>query len=1102
MKKNLPWHGPYLRACSRSTLIAMKLFLLFTFAAVFQLHAGVFSQQVRFDLNLQDQTLPEAVQQVAQKSDLLFLLNNELFNAEQIVTVDLKDVNLSEAMQVLLEGTNLTYSVVENYLVIKAKPSQSLPQMQKPEEIELTGTVTAREDGLPLPGVNVFFKGTTIGTVTDIDGKFTLKTNAVDRILVFSLVGMKTVEIQVGSQRIFNIQMESDLVGLDEIVVVGFGTESRKLLTGSVSDFKPSNVEEVPVANLDVALQGRVTGVQVTQNSGTPGGGVSVRIRGNNSISADNQPLYVVDGVPVMSGDFSQIGYSGQTINAISDINPNDIESMTILKDAAATALYGARASRGVVLITTKRGSQQKTRFQFNASTGVQQVAKTLDMLDASEWMIYRNEQKVNEGAPPIFSEDEIANPEVNTNWLDEVFRTGIMSNYELSASGGNEKTTFFLSGSYLNEEGVLIGTDYDRLSGRLNIDHQVNERLKIGAGVSLSSSLNNRVEGDQSLNGPLPNAISLPAIYPVYNEDGTYNEDGPYANPVAIANEAVNELRNYRSLANVFANYFITDGLSFETKWAIDYLNLEEHSYDPVTTRQGKKYNGLGFDATTRASNFNTYNLLRYEKSWFENHTFEGMLGYSYERFFDKRSFLRGTDFPNEYFQYLTSAANITEASSSVVEDRTNSYFGRVKYNINNRYLFTASARYDGSSNFGANNKYGFFPALAMAWRISEESFMDNLTFVDEFKLRGSFGYTGNDKISRFASLSLFDGRGNYNRQPGIYPIQMPNPDLKWETSRQLNIGFDLTIWDSRLNLNLDYYYSLTTDLLLARPIPPSSGFTSVWENIGEMENRGVELALQTTNIRNDNLEWTSTLTVTANKNKVLKLYNGQPIDNIGRGSNYIGEGEPLGVFYGYRSLGVDPSTGDIVFDDVNKDGKITAEDRTKIGDPNPKLFGGLDNNLKWRQWNMRMFFQFSYGNEIYNGTRVYIESLKGEDNQLTTILDRWHQPGDQTEIPRATLADPNNNNRHSSRFIEDGSYLRLKELAISYTFPKSITNNLKLSNLKLFVSAYNLLTFTNYSGMDPEINYAGNDNLRIGTDFFTYPQSRRFMIGLNVGF
>lgn len=1082
----------------------MKLFAFLLIIGLVQVQAGGYTQNNAISLRFQDEPLADAVQKVAEQSGLLFLINNDLIKPEQKVSAAFENANLDEAMKTILNGSSLTYKVVDNYLVLKPEEKkQEVTQDEEPEKKEatITGKVTLAEDGTSAPGVNVFLKGSMRGTITDLDGSFSLTVKDTKQILVFSLVGMKTVELPIGEQRVFEVSLEDDQVGLDEVVVVGFGTESRKLLTSSVSDFKPSNLDEVPVTNLDAAMQGRVTGVQVTQNSGTPGGGVSVRIRGNNSISANNQPLYVVDGVPIMSGDFSQIGYSGQTISAISDINPSDIESMTILKDAAATALYGARASRGVILITTKRGSQNKTRFQFNASTGVQQVAKKLEMIDASQWMQYRNEQKVNEGAPPIFSDDEIANPSINTNWLNEVFRNGILSNYELNASGGNEKTKFFISGNYLDETGILIGTDYSRLSGRLNLDHQVNKRLKIGAGVSLSNSKNNRVEGDQSLNGPLPNAISLPAIYPVYNADGTYNEEGPYANPVAIANEAVNESQNFRTLANVFANYFILDGLSFETKWAIDYLSLEEHSYDPVTTRQGQKYNGLGYDANTRASNFNTNNLLRYSTAIRQTDEFEALLGYSYERFVDRRSFIRGTDFPNENFQYLVSAASITDASSSIVEDRTNSFFGKVKYNMNNKYLLNFSARYDGSSNFGANNKYGFFPAASAAWRVTEEAFMQNQKLINEFKIRASYGLTGNDEIARFGSLSLYDGRGNYDRQPGIYPVQMPNPDLKWETSKQLDVGFDLSILDSRLTFNFDYYYTRTTDLLLARPIPLSSGFGSVWDNIGEMENKGVELAVIGDIVRNDHFKWTATFTVTANKNEVLELYNGQPIDNIGRGSNYIGVGEPLGIFYGYRSLGVDPSTGDIVFDDVNGDGEITADDRTKIGDPNPDLFGGLDNTLTYKNWSMRMFFQYSYGNDIYNGTRVYIESLKGEDNQLTTILDRWQNVGDQTSIPRATLADPNNNNRASSRFIEDGSYLRLKELAISYQFNEDWLKKIGFQHLKVFVSGYNLLTFTNYSGMDPEINYAGNDNLRMGTDFFTYPQARRLMIGINVG-
>lgn len=969
------------------------------------------------------------------------------------------------------------------------------------QERLITGTVTNSEDGTTIPGATVLVKGTTRGTTTDLDGFYRIEVFPDDSILVFSFIGMTTQEKEIGQQNIIDVVLSPTVVALDEIVVVGYGTESRKLLTGSVSDFKPSTLEEIPVENIDAALQGKVTGVQVTQNSGTPGGGISVRIRGNNSISAGNQPLYVIDGVPMITGDFGQIGFGGQTFNAISDLNPNDIESVTVLKDASATSIYGARASNGVILITTKRGKMQKTQFKFNARVGFQNLAKQLDMLSASQWMEYRNELKINEGAPPVYSPEEIANPPVQTDWIDEITRTGVIQSYELSASSGNEKTTYYLSGGYMSEEGIIKATDYSRLSGRLNLDHNVNNRLKIGTNIYLSNSWNNRVEGDQSLNGVLPNAISLAAVYPIYQEDGTYDESGPYANPVAIANEAINKSQNFRTITSVFANYRILTGLTFETKWSIDYLNVEEHSYDPVTTRQGAKYNGLGYEAGTRASNFNTYNLLRYSTQFNTIHYFEAMAGYSYERFFEKRTFLRGTDFPNEDLQYLISAANITDGSASQVEDRTNSYFGRVKYNFNNKYLFTANLRYDGSSKFGKNNKYGLFPSFSSGWRISEESFF-NVAAIDDLKLRVSYGITGNDRIRRYASLSLFDGGGNYYRKAGIYPVQVPNPDLKWETSYQLDVGFDLAMLDSRLRLNLDYYYTKTTDLLLDRPLPASSGFTTVYENIGDLENRGIELALAGDIFSTGNFTWTSTFMLSMNRNKVVKLYKGQPIPDIGRGSNYIMEGEPISIFFGYNSLGVDPSTGDIVFEDVNGDGAITTEDRKRIGSPHPDFYGGFDNIFTYKNLSLKVFIQYSYGNDIYNGTRVYIEALKGDDNQLAAILDRWQKPGDETDIPRATINDPNNNNRASSRFVEDGSYLRIKEMVLSYSVPASLANRLRIENLKLFVSAYNVFTYTNYSGMDPEINYAGDDNLRMGTDFFTYPHSRRIMFGVNIGF
>jgi TonB-linked SusC/RagA family outer membrane protein len=1082
-------------------LIAMKVILFLTIFSVFQVHAAS-SQDKPVTLDLKEATVYEAVEQIAGQSGLLFIYNEDEYAGADRINVRVTDASLDEAMKAVLKGSSMDYEVVENYIVLKpAAPIEEVIPEEQDEPFVITGKVTDKEEGTPLPGVNIYIKGTTIGTVTDIDGNYTLTVSDEGQILVFSQMGMKTEQVTIGNQRVINMQLETDQIGLDEVVVVGYGQESRKLLTGSVSDLQLDDVQESSVTNLDAALQGRVTGVQVVQNSGTPGAGISVRIRGNKSISADNQPLYVIDGVPVLTGDFGQIGFSGQTINAISDINPSDIESVTILKDASATAIYGARASTGVVLINTKRGGGQKSRLNFSATLGFQEVAKKLEMIDASQWMRYRNELRIKDGAPPQYSDEEINNPPVNTNWLDEVFRTGAVSRYELSLAGGGKKTSYFLSGNYMKEVGTLIGTDYSRLSGRLNIDHQAADWAKIGAGVMISSSLNNRVEGDQSLNGPLPNAITMPAIYPVYNDDGTYNDDGPYANPVSIANEATNEARNIRVIANVFGNFRIWKGLSFETKWAIDYLNLEEHSYDPPTTRQGARYNGLGFEATTGASNFNTYNLLRYTQAIGSNDEFEALLGYSYERFIDKRTFLRGTDFPNEQFQYLISAANITDGSSSVVEDRINSFFGRFKYNRQNKYILTLSMRYDGSSNFGKNNKYGFFPAAAAAWRISEEDFFDNVSAISELKLRASYGLTGNDKVERFAALSLYDGRGNYDRNPGIYPVAIPNPDLRWETTSQLNLGLDMAFINGRIGFNFDYYYALTTDLLLERPLPLTTGYNAVWENIGEMKNQGIEIGINAEIIQKQNFNWTAVLNISGNRNEIIKLYNGQAIPDIGRGNNYIGEGEPLGIFFGYRALGVDPSTGDIVFEDVNGDGVITADDQTKIGDPNPDFIGGFDNVFQMKQFSLRIFLQYSYGNDIYNGTRVYTESLKGEDNQQTTILDRWQQPGDETDIPQATLTDPNNNNRASSRFVEDGSFLRMKEVTLSYTFKPELIERIRLQKLMLFAKAINLLTFTNYSGMDPEINYAGDDNIRMGTDFFTYPQARRIIFGINIG-
>jgi len=1088
MKKNSPGSQAFKRKRLIAYLIGMKVFIFLTFFGIMQATAGIYSQNNRISLKIQDASVYEVVQKIAAQTDYLFLFNENEATQAKKVTVNIKDASLEDAMKAALKGSPLDYNIIENYIVLKPKAEKptvsKTPEVQQEERRQLSGTVKARNDRQPLPGVNVYVKGTTIGTATDLDGSFELNVPLTARVLVFSIVGMKTEEVTIGPDNVINMLLAEERLGLEEVIVVGYGTQSRKLVTGSVDVVNEDAIKEVPLRTIDGVLQGKASGVYVQQNSGTPGGAMSVRIRGNSSIQAGNQPLYVVDGVPVTSGNYGQVGFSGQGINAIADLNPNDIESITVLKDASAAAIYGARAANGVILITTKRGAQKKTVINVNVSQGVQQLTKKLNMMNSAQWNEYKG----------------LESNGIETDWLSEIFRSAPTSNYELSAIGGDDRTKFFVSGTYYKQDGILLGTSYERLNGRVNLDHKVNDKLTIGSNLSLSYSINNRVEGDQSLNAPLPNSISLLPIIPVFNQDGSYNEDGAFANPIAIATEAINQTHSYRTMGNVFADYVLAKNLVFSTKWSVDILNLREHSYDPITTRQGKRSNGIGIFASSNVLNAISSNVLKYATSFGENHNIDGLAGYSFEKLNVRSALIRGTDFPNEKFQYLASAATITTATASARDRGLNSWFGRANYNYKYKYLVSLTARYDGSSKFGVNNRYGFFPAASLSWRLSQEDFMKDIPKLNELKIRTSYGLTGNDGIPDFRNLALFGGGYNYMGQPGIAPIQLENPDLKWETTAQFNIGIDVEMFEERIALSADYYNSQTRDLLLARPISLTSGFSSITSNIGELENKGFEFVLNTVNVKFP-VEWTTSLNLTINRNKIKKLYKGQPLDNLGRGSNRFEEGQPAGIFFGYRSLGVDPSTGDIVFDDVNGDGKITAEDRVKIGDPNPKFIGGFTNSLNWKNFDLSVFLQFSYGNDIFNGTRIFVESMKGTDNQTTDVLRRWKKPGDITDIPRAIEEDPNNNNRISSRFIEDGSFLRLKTLTFGYNFPEDLLKRVKMNNMRIYLSAYNLLTFTNYSGMDPEVHYSGDDDLRMGTDFFTYPQPRSFTVGINIG-
>jgi TonB-dependent starch-binding outer membrane protein SusC len=959
------------------------------------------------------------------------------------------------------------------------------------------GRITNGEDGSPLPGVNVVVKGTANGTVTDAAGNYQLRVGPGDDVLVFTFIGMLPQEEVIGSREVVDIAMKTDVTELSEVVVVGYGTEQKRLMTESVSVVKASSVKDLPVPTVDGILQGQTTGVQVLQNSGTPGGGMSVRIRGTTSISGSGQPLYVIDGIPVTTGDYAQVGYEGQGINALSDLNPNDIESISVLKDAAAASLYGARASNGIVVITTKRGKTGTSSVNFNAYYGAQQAWRKLDMLDARQWMEYRNDL----AGTTVYTEQDMNNA-TSTNWQDVIFRTAPIASYELSTTGGNDKTRFFLSGNYFDQQGILIGTGFKRANGRVNLDHKFNDKINVGTSIGLTYSTSNRVESDQSLHGPLPNGISTPAIFPVYNADGTYNQDGPYSNAKSIADQAINKNFTYRAIANVFGEYRIVPGLTFTSKWAIDFYNLREHAFE-YNTVQGQKYNGLGFEAYNNVLSIISNNILRYETS-IDQHNVDIMVGYSFEKGENRSTYMRGQDYADENLQYINSAATIVDATASASDRGIRSWFGKANYNFANKYLVSLSGRVDASApSFGPRNRNGFFPAASVAWRISQETFMqDNLPQISELKLRASYGLSGNDNIPGFQYTGLY-GSSSYGGKPGIYPSNIPNPDLKWETTAQLDIGIDVALFNDRLTLTADYYNKQTRDLLLSRPVPLSSGFGTFTQNIGEMENKGIELALGY-QVTRGTVRWTSNVNLSANRNKVLTLYNHQPIDDLGRGGSRVMEGQPIGVFYSLKSLGVDPSTGDIVFADTNYDGEITSDDRTVVGNPQPKFIGGFTNTFNYKGFDLSVFLQFSYGNDVFNGSRLYLESLQGGDNQVADVTRRWRKPGDITDIPRATLDEVKaaENKRVSSRFIEDGSYLRVKNVTLGYNFSRKVANTLHLSNLRVYMSTQNLFTFTNYSGLDPEVNYSGNSTQVVGTDFFTFPQARAVTFGVNLKF
>ncbi len=982
----------------------------------------------------------------------------------------------------------------------------------------ITGKVLSTEDNTGLPGVNVLVKNTSIGTTTNIDGDFSLEVPADANTLVFSFIGYKTEEVNIGNRTNILVSLEPDVTELTEVIVTGYSTRQKRDVIGSIASITPEDMKDIPIGSIDQGLQGQAAGVQVSQSSGTPGGGIAVRVRGNTSISASNRPLFIVDGVPVDIGSLSGRDFGGQDDNALALINPNDIESIQVLKDAASKAIYGSRAANGVVLITTKRGEAGKTKFNLEVQRGIIDIIKKVDLLNASELLDLQQEAVENAGEE-VEDRGLISGVTdgVNTDWLDEILRTGILQQYQLSATGGDETNRFYLSMNYRDEEGVQLNNRFRRFSGSLNLDHKANDKFNIQTNLLISRGKNDRVKGDNFLDGVYSGAVkSLPYFYP-YNEQGliigpsSENYPGfPNFNPVGQALLPRFETISTKILAGIKGEYNILPRLRFSSKVSVDYTTVQEDQFEPSSTAIGGFLpsvggQGYGVNSFSESSSIINTNLLTYSFHLGESN-FSTMLGSEYIFGQGRSNSVQGRLFPSDDFTYITSAGVVDEGSSFRVENGLESYFGELEYEYKDKYLASVTARYDGSSRFGPGQRFGFFPSASVGWRISAEPYMQKFGFLDDLKLRASIGFTGNERIGNFEFLGTW-ASATYNGLTGLGPDNIGNRNLQWESTREVNIGLDFAFTGGKYQGSIEVYDNLTNNLLFSEPIPLTTGFSSIQGNIGEISNKGVEFALNSTNIDGD-LKWTTNFNISRNLNQVEFLADSLPIfagysASGANNTNVILEGQPLGTFWGLTFLGVDPATGDAIYRDINNDGTITPDDAEVIGNAQPDFIGGLTNRFNYKNFDLNVFFQFSYGNDILNFSNTALLDA-GEDlnnNQVREALQRWQQPGDITHVPRYEAGNTFNN-RHSSRFLEDGSFLRLKNISLGYNLPSRLIQQLRLTNVRIYASGNNLWTLTNYSGADPEVSTLDGSTTAQAIDFFTLPQVKTMMLGLNIQF
>lgn len=1026
--------------------------------------------------------------------------------------------------------------------------------MAMAQKIDISGVVVDGESNDAMPGVSISIKGEFTGTTTDINGEFKIKTE-IGKTLIISFIGYHKQEITLKSTTPLKVVLKPDVQQIDDVVVVGYGIMKKSDLTGSVSSVKSESFKEMAKTGLDQALQGRAAGVMVTNNSGAPGSGVSIRIRGVGSIARSNEPLYIIDGVPIDNAQISNKQTGNDQINTLSGLNPDDIERFEILKDPASCAIYGARGANGVVLITTKRGSKGANQFEFSSYYGVSQLVSQLDLLGSSQYqrLVYEGlkRMRVPDGDFRYITDEEVAS--YNTNWQDEIFRPAPTYNMNISARGGSDKATYFISGGYYSSEGIVINTGIKRFSATSNVDVNLSPKLKMGLNLTAShttgtrqnnSGSDSRIDGNKATGAPIIGAAlaSSPA-YPVYDSLGRYAVDirnRSIPNPVMLANEQGLKYFTNRILASAYFDWNIIKGLTFKNVFGTDMRNTKESFF------WGPYYfpdDGLLMPASGRASD-NYNNGLSWIFTSTLNYMFEigkssftVLLGHEASRMETSGTYVEVGGMPIDYVKTFDSSPSNTISSNFYTANSLESYFGRLNYNYDNRYLIQLNIRRDGSSRFGPNNKWGVFPAVSFGWNAAKEKFMENQRIINELKPRLSYGITGNQNIGDYAWRGAFevgtlpsgDSDGtvmNYLSQLGGKYTSISDYGFSWEECRTTNLGFDLGMFDNRLYLSADIYERVTDKLILNVSLPVTSGVYSATNNAGKLTNTGYEFAITSRNIVGK-FNWTTDFNISSSKLHVDKLVT----DSIQVGNNILIMGQDLQIFTYVREEFVDSMRGNVALRDLNNDGKISyggsSDDRTTVGSPLPKFYGGMNNTFTYKGFELTVFMQYVWGNKIYNATRQTLETLHVPDGQTLIVNstqesfnNRWisndilDQDGNvlwaqnrKTIYPATNFAGNNIDQREGHNgFVEDGSYLRLKNVSLGYSIPKKYLTKLNLNSVKIYVSATNLWTLTNYTGFDPEVNSVSGSgiesNLGIGRDNGSYPQSRTITVGFNMSF